>query len=111
MGNYELTKIWDLEFVDSEGIESRIDWPTGRVTGIHIGAEECVYILPDGVPCRIRNIVGENINSEGIKWYQIAIHQIAIPGMSIITASTQGVNEVLEREIIKRTVTEWETIN
>lgn len=111
MGNYELTKIWDLEFVESEAIESRMDRSTGRLTDVRTGIKECVYILPDGVPCRIRNLVGENIADTGTEWYQIEIHQIAIPGMSIITASTQGVNEVLEREIIKRTATEWETIN
>ena len=106
MGNYELIKIWDLEFVESEAIESRIDQSTCRVINKQVSTDECVYILPDGVPCRIRYLMGENIADAGTKWYQIAI-----PGMSIITASSQGVNEVLEREIIKRTATEWETIN
>jgi hypothetical protein len=106
MGNYELTKIWDLEFVESEAIESRIDQSTGRRTDKQVSTDECIYILPDGVPCRIRYLMGENIDNGGTRWYQIAII-----GMSVITASTQGVNEVLEREIIKRTTSEWETIN
>jgi len=100
MGNYELTKIWDLEFVESEAIESRIDPRTGRQTDKQVSTDECIYILPDGVPCRITK------DAEGTKWYQIAII-----GMSVITASTLGVNEVLEREIIKRTTSEWETIS
>ena len=106
MGNYELTKIWDLNFVESEDIESRINPLTGRETNKQVTTDECIYILPDGVPCRIRYLAGVNIDGGGTRWYQIAII-----GMSVITASTQGVNEVLEREILKRTVTEWETIN
>jgi hypothetical protein len=106
MGNYELTKIYDLEFVESEVIESRIDQSTGRHTDKQVSTDECIYILPDGVPCRIRYLAGENIDGGGTKWYQIAII-----GMSVITASTQGVNEVLESEIIKRTTSEWEIIN
>ena len=104
MGNYDLIKFDDLEFIEIDAIESRRDLRNDHITERRIIVDQCVYTLPDGVECIIR-CTGENLKT-GTKWYTIAII-----GIQVITASDMGVTEVLEREILKRTTSEWETIN
>ena len=104
MGNYELIKFEDLDFIEVDAIESRTECGSGRKDEIIIRIERCVYILPDGTECIIQ-LHGGNYKL-GAKWYQMAII-----GMALITASQIGVIEVLEREILKRTTSEWEIIN